>query len=149
MGNHNEHSETGEWKGNRDPLTQSIIACAINVHRALGPGLLESTYEQCLAQEMALAGLNFKMQHPIPVVYKSVKLDCGYRADFLFEDKLVIELKAVECTLGIHEAQLLTYMKITNVPVGLLINFNVKLLTQGVRRMFLAHSPSPLSLGSL
>jgi GxxExxY protein len=129
-----EHSD---WKGDRDPLTQRIIACTLDVHRALGPGLLEFAYALCLAHEMTIAGLTFKLQHPIPVAYKGVRLDCGYRADFLFERKLLTELKAVEHLLGIHEAQLLTYMKLAKVPVGLLINFNVKLLTQGVRRMFL------------
>jgi GxxExxY protein len=131
-------------KGNesaRDPLTEKVIGCAIEVHRYLGPGLLESTYEKCLAHELALAGISFAAQVPIPVEYKDVTLDCGYRLDFLVEDYLVVELKAAEQLRPIHEAQLITYMKLAEAPVGLLINFNVKLLKDGIRRLFPSCSP--------
>jgi GxxExxY protein len=94
-----------------DELSNRVIGCAIEVHRELGPGLMESTYEQCLAHELKLNGIRFKLQHPQPVVYKNVRLDCGYRIDMLIEDSLLIELKSVETIKGIHEAQLLTYMK--------------------------------------
>ena len=140
---HKEGSESGE----RDPLTQQVIGCAMEVHRHLGPGLLESTYEQCMARELTLAGLTFKLQAPMPVEYKNSKLDCGYRLDLFVEDRLVVELKAVEQLLRIHEAQVITYMKLAHAPVGLPINFNVRLLEDGVRR--LCSPPSPLSLPSL
>jgi GxxExxY protein len=117
-----------------DQTSNKVIGCAIEVHRVLGPGLLESTYEQCMARELALAKILFKTQCPLPVEYKGVKLDCGYRVDLFVEDKLIIELKAVEKVLGIHEAQLLTYMKLANINVGLLINFNVKVLKDGIQR---------------
>ena len=142
---HKEASENGE--GERDPLTQKVIGCAIEVHRYLGPGLLESAYEQCLAHELALAGLAFKVQAAIPVEYKNIKLDCGYRIDLFIEDRLVVELKSVAQILPIHEAQVITYIKLAQAPVGLLINFNVVLLKHGIRRLF--QSPSPLSLPSL
>ena len=142
---HKEDGELGEKE--RDPLTQKVIGCATEVHRHLGPGLLESTYEQCLAHELTLAGLAFNLQVPMPVQYKGIKLDCGYRLDFLVEDGLVVELKAVEQLLRIHEAQLITYMKLTKAPVGLLINFNVRLLKDGIRRLFPSLSlRSPSSL---
>jgi GxxExxY protein len=119
----------------------------MEVHRNLGPGLLESTYERCLAHELGLAGLEFKVQTPMPIRYKNVALDCGYRVDLLVEDRLIVELKAVEQTLGIHHAQVITYMKLAKAPVGLLINFNVKLLKDGIRRLFPSRSPlSPYSL---
>ncbi len=92
----------------QDPLTGKVIGCAIEVHRALGPGLLESTYQQCLARELALQEVRFKLEHPLPVEYKGVHLDCGYRIDILVEDQLIVELKAVKEILGIHQAQLLT-----------------------------------------
>ena len=119
-------------EGERDPLTAKVIGCAIEVHRTLGPGLLESAYEQCLAYELRLAQVPFRVQVPMPVEYKGVKLDCGYRIDLLMDEFLVVELKAVEQLLGIHQAQLLTYMKLAEAPVGLLINFNVQLLKNGV-----------------
>jgi GxxExxY protein len=120
-----------------DELSNRVIGCAIEVHRALGPGLLESTYEQCLARELNLAGLGFKIQWPLPVVYKGVRLDCGYRVDVLVEDRLIVELKAVEHVLGIHQAQLLTYMKLAGIQTGLLINFNVTVLKDGLQRFVL------------
>jgi len=120
-----------------DELSNRVIGCAIEVHRVLGPGLLESTYEQCLAHELHLAGIAFRLQHPLPVDYKGVKLDCGYRVDILVEDTLIVELKSVEEIKGIHEAQLLTYMRLARVKIGLLINFNVKVLRTGLKRFVL------------
>ena len=118
----------------RDPLSAKVIGCAIEVHRALGPGLLESTYAQCLARELDLQGLTFQLQVPVPVEYKEVRLDCGYRLDVLVEGQLIVELKAVEGIKNLHKAQLLTYMKLAGVRTGLLINFNVQVLKDGVTR---------------
>jgi len=120
-----------------DDLSNRVIGCAIQVHRELGPGLLESTYEQCVAYELLQAGIPFKVQHPISVAYKQIKLDCGYRVDLLVEDRLIVELKSVEQLLKIHEAQVLTYMKLANVRIGLLINFNVQILKKGIKRFVL------------
>jgi GxxExxY protein len=120
-----------------DELSNRVIGCAIEVHRELGPGLFESTYEQCLAHELTLNGIRFKLQHPLPVEYKGVRLDCGYRVDLLIEDELIIELKSVEQLKGIHEAQLLTYMKLAGVETGLLMNFNVTTLKNGIKRFVL------------
>ncbi len=120
-----------------DDLSNRVIGCAIEVHRTLGPGLLESTYEQCLAHELRSNGIGFKLQHPLPVVYKEVKLECGYRIDILVEDRLILELKSVEQVLPIHEAQILTYMKLASFRTGLLINFNVPLLKDGIKRFVL------------
>ena len=119
----------------RDPLTEKVIGIAIGIHRALGPGLLESAYEECFCYDLYEAGLQFRRQVPLPVVYKTVNLDCAYRVDVLVEDSLVIELKAVEALTRLHEAQLLTYLKIGAYQKGLLINFNVPVLKDGVRRM--------------
>jgi GxxExxY protein len=115
-------------------LTDVIIAAAIEVHRALGAGLLESAYERCLCHELSLRGVLFKCQLELPVVYKGVTLDCGYRIDLLVADTIVVEIKAVEKLLPIHDAQLITYLKLGNWPVGLLINFNVPALKDGIRR---------------
>lgn len=115
-------------------LTYNIIGCAYNVHSDLGPGLLESTYEACLEYELIQAGLNVKRQVALPVNYKDIKLEVGYRIDLLVEDKVIIELKAVENIAPIHEAQLLTYLKLSNIKTGLLINFNVKDLKKGIYR---------------
>jgi len=116
-------------------ITQEVIASAITVHRALGPGLLESTYEGCLAYELVDRGLAVERQKGLPVVYRGVKLDCGYHIDLLVEGLVVLELKAVEKLDPVHEAQLLSYLKLSGCRVGLLINFNVKMLKQGIRRM--------------
>ena len=121
----------------KDQLTGKVIGCAIEVHRALGPGLLESTYEQCLAHELQLNSIGFCLQYPLPVDYKGVRLDCGYRVDVLVEQQLIVELKSVEEIKNIHRAQLLTYMKLANVKTGLLINFNVKVLKEGIERFVL------------
>ena len=118
-----------------DPMTEQIIGGAIEVHRALGPGLLESAYQQCMAHELSLRGLRFGMQVPIPVLYKGLPLDCAYKADLIVEnDVVVVELKSVESMTGIHQAQLLTYLKLTGARVGLLINFNVRPLVDGLTR---------------
>lgn len=119
-----------------DTLSNQIIGCAIEVHRELGPGLLESTYEQCLAHELKCSGLAFQLQMPLPVIYKGTKVDCGYRVDVLVEERIVLELKSVESLTDVHLAQLLTYLKLSNLPIGLLLNFNVKRLNQGgIRRL--------------
>ena len=120
-----------------DPLSKKVIGCAIEVHRHLGPGLLESTYEQCLAHELTLAGISFELQAEAPVVYKGVKIECGYRIDVLVDRQLIVELKCVSEITGVHEAQLLTYMKLSNVSVGLLMNFNVERLKDGLKRYVL------------
>ena len=130
-----ENTERTENK--RDPLTEEVIGCAIEVHRHLGPGLLESTYERCLAHELGRTNLSFKTQASMPIYYKGVNLDCGYRVDLLVENYLVIELKSVSQLTKLHEAQLLTYMKLAEAPTGLLINFNVKLLKDGIKRFAL------------
>ena len=114
-----------------------MIGCAIEVHRVLGPGLLESTYEQCLAHELKLSGVGFLLQHPLPVDYKGLRLDCGYRVVVLVENQIILELKSVEQLLGIHEAQLLTYLKLAGIRQGFLINFNVKRLKEGLKSFVL------------
>jgi GxxExxY protein len=118
----------------KDLFTGKVIGCAIEVHRTLGPGLLETTYQQCLAHELYLNGIAFKLELPLPVEYKGIRLDCGYRVDILVENRLIIELKAVEEIKNIHKAQLLTYMKLSGLNTGLLINFNVKRLRHGIQR---------------
>lgn len=120
-----------------DNLSNKVIGCAIEVHRSLGPGLLESTYEQCLAHELTLNNIKFQLQQALPVEYKSIRLECGYRIDMIVENSLIVELKSAEEIKGIHEAQVLTYMKLSGIRTGLLINFNVKLLKDGIRRFIL------------
>lgn len=118
-------------------ITESVIGAAIEVHRALGPGLLESAYEECSCHELSLRGLSFRRQVDLPVCYKGVKLDCGYRMDVVVDDLVILELKTVEKILPIHQAQLLTYLKLYHRSVGLLINFNVPVLKDGIKRMVL------------
>ena len=118
-------------------LTRQIIGAAMEVHRVLGPGLLESAYQTCLAWELRERGLAFEAQVALPVVYKGVALDCGYRLDLVVQGKVIIELKAVEAILPVHEAQLLTYLRLSGRKVGLLINFNVPLLKDGITRRVL------------
>jgi GxxExxY protein len=120
-----------------DELSSRVIGCAIEVHRNLGPGLLESAYQQCLAYELNRIEVAYQLEHPQPVQYKDIWLDCGYRLDVLVEKQLIVELKSVEEIKGMHEAQLLTYMKLANVKVGLLINFNNTKLKDGIRRFVL------------
>ena len=116
-------------------ITKLVIGFAIEVHRALGPGLLESAYEECLCYELAREGIRFQRQVALPVRYKGVTLDCGYRMDLLLDNLVIIEIKAVESLCAIHEAQLLTYLKLAEKPVALLINFNVPVLKQGLKRI--------------
>jgi len=134
---------TTETQGHRedekqkDPRTSRIIAAALEVHRALGPGLLESSYEECLCYELHLRAIDLERQGNLPVSFKGLKLDCGYKIDLVVEEEVVVELKAVEKILPIHQAQLLTYLKLSGKRIGLLINFNVPLLTQGITRRIL------------
>lgn len=121
----------GEW----DPLTGKIIGAAIDVHRALGPGLLESAYEACLVYELRRQKMNVECQKAIPIFYKEVLVDCGYRADLIVEDQVIVEIKSVANIAPIHEAQVLSYLKLAHYRYGLLINFNVNLLKEGVRRI--------------
>jgi GxxExxY protein len=133
-----ENTELNQKGGGRnDPHTEKVIGLAIEVHRVLGPGLLESAYEACLCHELSLAGMQLRRQVPLPVLYKSVNLDCGYRADVIVEDRALLELKTVEAVLPIHRAQLLTYLRLSRLHVGLLINFNVPILKDGLVRMVL------------
>jgi GxxExxY protein len=118
-------------------LTGEVIGAAIEIHRTLGPGLLESAYEECFCYELQLRNINFERQKPLPVVFKEVSLDCGYRLDLLVMNALVVEIKAVETLLPIHEAQLLTYLKLGGWNIGLLINFNVPVLKNGIKRIVL------------
>jgi GxxExxY protein len=118
-------------------ITEKIIGCAIEVHRVLGPGLLESAYEECLAYELQKKGLMVKRQLPLPVIYKDIQLECGYKINLLVDDSVVVELKSVDEINPVHKAQILTYMKIADKPVGLLINFNVKILKDGIKRFAL------------
>ena len=116
-------------------LTEKVIGCAIEVHRVLGPGLLESTYQHCLAHELSLHGILFDVEAVLPVDYKGKKLDCGYRLDLVMHGRLIVELKAVDEVTGLHRAQLMTYLKLAKIEVGLLINFNVTRLVDGVCRI--------------
>jgi GxxExxY protein len=120
-----------------DPLTHKIIGAAIEVHRTLGPGLLESVYEECLCFELRSLGLPYVRQSPIPVIYKGKPVDCAFRADVIVENKVLVEIKACEAIIPIHEAFVLTYMKLTGIHRSLLVNFNVLLLKDGVRRYVL------------
>jgi GxxExxY protein len=122
-------------EGDRDPLSHLVIGLCIEVHKQLGPGLLESAYDECVAWELTNAGLEFVRQKPLPVIYKGVTLDLGYRLDIVIQDKLVIELKAIERILPIHQAQLLTYLKLSGIRTGLLINFCVPTLKDGIMRL--------------
>ena len=125
-----EHTEKEE----SNSLTGKIIGAAIDIHRALGPGLLESAYEACLIYELHLRNMKVENQKAMPIFYKDVMLDCGYRADLVIEDQVIVEIKSVANLASIHEAQLLSYLKLSNCKYGLLINFNVKLLKEGIRR---------------
>ena len=118
-------------------LTREIISAAMEVHSHLGPGMLESAYEECLSFELGNRGIKITRQAPIPVVYKDIKLECGYRADIIVDGKVILELKSAEAINDVHEAQVLTYLKFSKCKVGLLINFNVKSLKDGIRRFVL------------
>jgi GxxExxY protein len=132
-----EDTEHAEMMKNLNELTEAIIGAAMEVHRTLGPGLLESTYEMCLCRELSIRGISFERQVPIAVEYKGVKLDCGYRADIVVDGIILVEIKAIDSLLPIHDAQLLSYLKLGGWKIGLLINFNVELLKNGLRRRVL------------
>ena len=129
--------QDGERPRPRDPLSEKVIGFAIDVHRSLGPGLLESAYEECLCFELQSHAVPFRRQAPLPVVYKSVKLECGYRMDIVVENQLVVEVKTVEKLMPIHDAQLLTYLKLSGIHAGLLLNFNTPVLKNGIKRLVL------------
>ena len=135
-----ERAEEAEGKGvlrasALDRLTEEIIGAAIEVHRHTGPGLMESAYEECLCYELSQLGLHFKRQVPLPLSYKGIKLDCGYKMDLVVEDAVILELKTVDQLLPVHSAQLLTYLKLTGKKVGLLLNFNEPILKKGIKRL--------------
>jgi GxxExxY protein len=129
-----KHTETTERIINLNNLSEAVIGASIEVHRELGPGLLESAYQMCLCRELRLRRIAFECQKPIPMVYKGVALDCGYKADLVVESSLLVELKSIDELAPIHDAQLLSYLKLAGLSVGLLINFNVRLLKHGIRR---------------
>jgi len=129
------HGNNEAQRSKLNELSSKIIGFCIEIHRELGPGLLESAYQECLAYELSTAGIHFERERPLSVAYKEVQLNCGYRLDLIVESCLIVELKAVNEILPIHEAQLLTYLKLMRVPLGLLINFNVPALRQGVKRI--------------
>jgi GxxExxY protein len=122
-------------------ITEKAIGCAIKVHTVLGPGLLESAYEACLYHELLQTGLTIIRQKPLPLVYKEIKLECGYRADFLIENKVIIEVKAVESLNDIHLAQVITYLKLSDCSIGLLLNFNVLKMKDGIKRVARNYKP--------
>ena len=146
-----ENAENAEMieKERLDRITGTVINCAIEVHRALGPGLLESAYEACLAFELVEQGLKIERQKPLPVVYRDVELDCGYRLDIFVEESVIVEIKVVDHIAPIHKAQLLSYLKLSECKVGLLINFNVNVLKSGVIRMVNKFPDSQRSLRPL
>jgi GxxExxY protein len=134
-----------EEKDRLDQITGRIIGAAIEVHRHLGPGLLESAYETCLAFELRQLGFKVEQQKPLAVVYKGVKLDCGYRLDLVVEDSVIVEIKAVEQLAPIHDAQVMSYLRISGLRVGLLLNFHVRILKQGLKRIVNEFPDSALS----
>jgi GxxExxY protein len=123
-----------------EALTSRVIGLAMEVHRALGPGLLESAYEECLCFELTSHGIPFARQVPLPIIYKSVRLDCGYRMDLVVQGVLIIELKTIERILPVHEAQLLTYLRLSGITTGLILNFHMPVLKDGIRRLVLGRS---------
>jgi GxxExxY protein len=142
-----EDTEAGRKGLNR--ISEAVIGCAIEVHRFLGPGLLESAYEVCLAYELISRGHQVERQRNVPVVYRGTRLDCGYRMDLVVDEMLIVEVKAVDQLVALHSAQLLSYLKLSGFPLGLLINFNVGLLKQGVRRLRPPKSVSVSSVSSV
>ena len=124
-----------------EEIASIIVDSAIAVHKTLGPGLLESAYQACLVYELNKRGLSIEVQKPLPIIYKSIKLDAGYRIDILVENKIIIELKAVEALNDLHLAQVITYLRLSDNRLGFLINFNVKLLKQGLRRVVNNYKP--------
>jgi GxxExxY protein len=129
------------------PLAHSVIGAAIEVHRELGPGLLESAYSHCLAHELIRRGIPFLREYPLPIQYKDTAVDCGYRIDFMFPGELIIEIKSVEALHPIHQAQILTYLKLSAIPQGLMINFNVRAVKDGIKSFLLRPSrPGPVAI---
>ena len=124
-------------------LSHSIIGAAIDIHRCLGPGLLEAVYEECLAKELTIREIPFERQKPIPLVYKDLKLECGYRLDFLVDRRIVLELKSIEALAPIHDSIMLTYLRLSGAHLGLLINFNVPILKQGIKRFVWEFNETP------
>lgn len=145
-----ETAESADLKENEklNKISEAVISAAIEVHRALGPGLLESAYEACLTFELVQHGFRVERQKPVPVVYRTVQLDCGYRLDLLVEDSVIVEVKAIDSLAPIHQAQLLSYLKLSGYKLGLLINFHVRVLKDGVRRMVNNFPDPPRSLRS-
>ena len=148
------HEDADTQRAELNELSHRVIGLCMEVHRELGPGLLESAYEEALAYEFTQAGITFERQREMPLLYKGVKLDCGYRLDFIIEGQLIVELKAVTELLPIHQAQLLTYLKLERRSLGLLINFNTPALKDGVRRvvsgdLFKQEKPTRTDLGHL
>ena len=131
------HRDTETPRHKRDPVTDRIIGLSIEVHRGLGPGLLESAYEECLCYELSQARVPYRRQVALPVSYKGVRLNCGYRADVVVEDNVIVELKTVERLLPIHKAQLLTYLRLSGIRTGLSLNFNSPVLKDGIHRLVL------------
>ncbi len=127
--------EPGLGKHSVNSLTETIIGCAIEVHKGIGPGLLESAYEECLCHELCQKGVSFKRQVQLPVRYKGVKLDCGYRLDILVDDQVIIEVKAVDAIMPIHEAQLLSYLRMLDKRIGLILNFHSTVMKYGIKRI--------------
>jgi GxxExxY protein len=142
-----EDTEPGGMKADR--ISSAVIGCAIDVHRFLGPGLLESAYEVCLGHELMTRGHQVGRQRQVPVVYRGIQIDCGYRLDLVVDEMVIVEVKAVERLLPIHSAQLLSYLRLSGLPLGLLINFNVGLLRQGMRRLRPPPSVSVSSVSSV
>jgi GxxExxY protein len=130
-----------DLSGEINKITEAIVDSAYKVHSTLGPGLLENVYETCMVHELSKRGLKFERQKPVPVVYDNTRLDVGFRLDLLVENQVVVELKSVEKLLPLHEAQVLTYLKLSQCAVGLLLNFNVSLMKDGIRRMVLSKIP--------
>jgi GxxExxY protein len=142
-----EDTENTEDGLNR--ISRAVIGCAITVHRFLGPGLLESAYERCLEHELLAKGHKVECQRGVPIVYQGLRLDCGYRLDMVVDDIVIVEVKSVEHLLALHSAQLISYLRLTGLPLGLLINFNVGLLKQGVRRLKPTKPSSAFSVSSV
>ena len=131
----NHRDAESQRRSTADPLSEAVIGAAVEIHRVLGPGLLESAYATCLAHELSLRQIRFEKEVPLPLTYKGINLECGYRLDFVVEGALVLEVKAVTAVLPVHEAQLLTYLRLTGIETGLLLNFHVPVLTRGIKRM--------------
>lgn len=121
----------------KNEITEKIIGCAITVHKILGPGLLESAYEECLCHELYLNNIKFERQKPLPLIYKDVRLDCGYRIDLLVENQIIVEIKTIDKIHDVHLAQILTYLRLSKCTIGLIMNFNVNQLIKGIKRVIL------------